>query len=374
MITVQCIRPSWRKTVNRISRQVKVKAQITFLCGICTFLVWISATPAVLAQAESAWAGVLALDAGPGYAGNNAEQAKAAVLGHLVRQENALREFLKKYPQFHAVETRLRLAKVLQMRADLDAKPEFWEEARTLIEQAAIDCPREKRADVDFARVAFLMRSSRGENRRHTILSESRKFQQNHPDDRRVAPLLLEVSSLFDLEPERKEALLLDARKAARDDNTKARIADDLRRVAMLNRPVQLSGVSATGQPLDLAKLRGRPAVLIFFATWSPESIIAVEELNDALLTLPKGSVGLFGVSLDSERARLSRMLEQVGITWPVVCDGKGWESTAVRALGINSVPTAWIVDAEGKLRSLDARTGTVEQLKALTPNTSERK
>jgi hypothetical protein len=38
-------------------------------------------------------------------------------------------------------------------------------------------------------------------------------------------------------------------------------------------------------------------------------------------------------------------------VTW----DGKGWDSPLMRALGINSVPTTWLLDKNGILRSLDA-------------------
>ena len=51
-----------------------------------------------------------------------------------------------------------------------------------------------------------------------------------------------------------------------------------------------------------------------------------------------------------------SGILQELGFR-PVAFDGKGWESPLVRSLGINSLPTLWIVDRKGNLRALNART-----------------
>ena len=53
-------------------------------------------------------------------------------------------------------------------------------------------------------------------------------------------------------------------------------------------------------------------------------------------------------------------------LTWPVAFDGKGWESPLVRGLGINALPTVWLLDARGRLRSLNALENTVAQIRQL--------
>ena len=37
-------------------------------------------------------------------------------------------------------------------------------------------------------------------------------------------------------------------------------------------------------------------------------------------------------------------------------CDGHGWSGEAVRALGVNALPTVWVLDRDGNLLSLNAR------------------
>jgi hypothetical protein len=45
-----------------------------------------------------------------------------------------------------------------------------------------------------------------------------------------------------------------------------------------------------------------------------------------------------------------------LNFTWPINFDGKGWENAVARPLGINALPTVWILDKRGILRTLNAR------------------
>ena len=43
-------------------------------------------------------------------------------------------------------------------------------------------------------------------------------------------------------------------------------------------------------------------------------------------------------------------------LTWPVYCDGRGWEGATVRSVGLNAVPTTWVLGRDGTLLTLNAR------------------
>ena len=62
-------------------------------------------------------------------------------------------------------------------------------------------------------------------------------------------------------------------------------------------------------------------------------------------------------VSLDRSAADGKKVLQTLGIgEWPASCEGKGWENTIARQLGINALPTVFIFDTAGRLRTLNAR------------------
>ena len=157
----------------------------------------------------------------------------------------------------------------------------------------------------------------------------ARHFQSAHPDDARLGALLAEVATLFDLQPQTKETILLDAQRLTADDELKARIADDLRRCALVGKTVPFNFKPAGTAGIDLRNYRGKVVLLIFFAGWSPPALEALDALQRAAVELPKGRVQFVGVSLDTKRERLVALAREKKITWPVACDGRGWESLA---------------------------------------------
>lgn len=56
-------------------------------------------------------------------------------------------------------------------------------------------------------------------------------------------------------------------------------------------------------------------------------------------------------VSLDSEKSALSSFAPRYGDAWTVLCDYKGWDSKPVRDYGVKSIPSAFVLDASGRMR-----------------------
>ena len=123
---------------------------------------------------------------------------------------------------------------------------------------------------------------------------------------------------------------------------------------------------SVQGQEIKLADFRGKPVLLVFFAGLSQPSLAAVASVQRAVAELPAGTVQVVGVSLDEKRETLVATIKARAIAWPVVFDGLSWESPLVRELGINALPTVWLLDARGRLRSLNALENTAAQVRQL--------
>jgi len=196
------------------------------------------------------------------------------------------------------------------------------------------------------------------------MFDAARAFQASHPTDRRLPGLLAEISTLFDLQPKTKQSLLIAAQSRATDEDLKSRIADDLRRIDLIGQEISLRFEAPDGTAVDVADYRGTPVLVMFFSSWSPPAVQAVMSLQKALSDIPADQVQVVGVSLDRNREPLERLVTDQKISWPIICDGKGWESPLIRGLGINSLPTAWLLDREGRLRSLNALIETTGQVK----------
>ena len=183
---------------------------------------------------EEDWQAVVALDAGPAQHPQTAEAAGNMVVAHLAKQEKALRTFLAEHPEdTHAFEAKLRLSRLLQIRADFEQSEKLRVEAASLLESLEKTATPEQRTELEFSKVTRLMRSLHRDNpaQCQALLDAARRFQAAYPTDRRVAPLLAEVATLYDNKPQLKESLLEDALSAVRESDVKARIQDDLKRV-----------------------------------------------------------------------------------------------------------------------------------------------
>jgi peroxiredoxin len=324
---------------------------------------------AVLLLASAAWAGaaadddwqkIIQLDAGPAGEITNAEQARHATVAHLATQQAAYENFLKQHPADpHTVDAKLRLAHLLSVRADAERNPKARSEAARVLDRLAKDpaLPKERLADVEFAKIAIFMRGMNPElpSARESLAEQARRFQSHFPGDSRIPPLLVELATLYDSQPPHKTALLQQAQKLAADEELRCRIADDLKRIAMLGHPVDLKFPSLDGENIDLAAYRGRVVVVCFFAAWSPPSMESLDRVASLGKKYAPNRVQPIGVSLDHEKATAESALKSRGASWPVACDGKGWESPMVRGFGINSLPLVWVLDKGGVLHALNS-------------------
>jgi hypothetical protein len=310
------------------------------------------------ADMEADWNRVIALDAGPGKEPATPQDALKISLDHLDAQEKALRAFLKEHPESaREFDAKLRLARLLGMRAELKDQFEPDEADRLMKEADAIAATPQQRADLDFLRLSQIMRRSQGKRptpeARAQILAAVRQFQKAHPKDPRIAVLLVETSTLYEGAVDTKESLLREAERLTNNPSLKAQIADDRKRISFLGRPLTLEFTGLDGKKHDARMWRGRPVVLLFFASASEPARLAFADLQEALAPFGDGVV-LAAVSLDAKREETLKFLEERKSAIPVAWDGKGWRGELVQRFGINAVPSAWLLDQRGVARSLD--------------------
>lgn len=342
-----------------------------FACVAAAVMLWGSGPGAEaggMGDAAADWQRIEAMEAAPPAAEwKTRDEALAGALETMAKQEQALRAYVAAYPgDAHALDARLRLAHLLASRADLKGASsgvEDRQEAEALLDGLEHDpAMKGREADVAFARISIFMQrvdALSGVNRGE-LLDRARRFAKRFPNDRRVAPLLAEVAGAFEDAPATARGLLEQALPVARTPELKARIGDDLKRLGMVGKPVEMKWRSVQGVDVDLEKLRGRVVLVYFFAAWSAPSMIELDwvkrlERRVDMEANPE-SVQVLGICLDKDPVAVPAMLEDHGIGWPVYCDGRGWQGDLVRSLGINEIPALWVIDRNGILRSLDAR------------------
>lgn len=118
--------------------------------------------------------------------------------------------------------------------------------------------------------------------------------------------------------------------------------------------------LDASGAPVNLAELRGRPLVLNVWATWCPpcdEEMPALEALHQQ-----QGGAGAQVVAVNLQEAPevVAGYLAARGLTLPVLLDSAG---ELAAQLDVTYLPTTFFVDEAGVIRSRVRRTLTLEEM-----------
>ena len=313
-------------------------------------------------QADRLWQTVLEQATGPGNQFTSQAEAVKAMRTHLDKQEAALRDFQRSFPTDpRHYSAAIRLSGVLAAKSRLLTQPDLRDEARKiLVDMAdAPDTPDAVKADAGFALVSQAMEDAGGQpsdRTRDALMEAIRSFERTYPADRRTAGLLTEIATLYDSDPGRKAALLDEALTRTKDESLRARINDDRKRLALLGKPLDLELTPwQGGAPIHVAALRGHAVVILFWASWSAPSLRTLEQLEQMAGRFSGQPVDYLTVSLDKDPKALAATCQAAKLRWPVSCDGRGWEGDTVRTLGINALPTVWVLDRQSNLLTLNA-------------------
>ena len=128
--------------------------------------------------------------------------------------------------------------------------------------------------------------------------------------------------------------------------------------------PLELEGTAFDGSAVDLEDLRGQVVVL---TTWYAACPPCRAEAPDLVALDALDGVSVVGINTEDEAGTAQAFERTFGLTYPSIDDSDGAATAALQGLvAINAVPTALVIDPEGRVA---ARTvGRVEPstLKAL--------
>lgn len=321
--------------------------------------------------AEQDWKEIVALDAGPEQTPKNPAEAIQLTRQQLLAQQKLLLEFLRKYPRDpQAFEARLRLVNIDSTLASLDNNRRGLEQALAKFAELerTIGIPRSSAADAGFRKVSLLFYLARGREleMRDTIVTSATNYHTRYISDPRGPRLLVEAATICDNAPDTKRDLLETALRDTQEEGLRQRINDDLRRLDFLGRKPELKFTATNGQSFDLSREKGHPTVVVFWAADSPHSLVWMKDFISATNKLPASKCKIVTVSLDKDRKTLDDMSKELGLDYPTYFDGKGWDNSISKPFGINAVPTVWIFDQTGRLRTLNARQDYVAAIQQL--------
>ena len=108
-----------------------------------------------------------------------------------------------------------------------------------------------------------------------------------------------------------------------------------------------LRGTSLSGVPVELAQMKDKPTVVVFWASWcgpckkeAPEVVKLAQSYGDR--------VNILGVNAGEDMATAQRASKAWGMTWPVVSDG---DRSLAKRFKLVGVPLVLIIDRDGLVR-----------------------
>jgi peroxiredoxin len=128
------------------------------------------------------------------------------------------------------------------------------------------------------------------------------------------------------------------------------------REMAVGKRAPEIEGLDVDGKTLRLSDHRGEVVVLVFWATWCKHCMEMIPHERELLKRHKAARFALLGVNCDSTREKMRRGMTEESITWPNWFDGSVNAGPIAARYHVASLPTIYVLDADGVIRARDVR------------------
>ena len=110
------------------------------------------------------------------------------------------------------------------------------------------------------------------------------------------------------------------------------------------------------GQPLSIAKYKGKVVLVDFWATWCGPCIMELPNVLSTYAKYRSKGFDIVGISLDKDVQALKEFIKSKGMPWAQYCDGQVWESKMALNYGVMGIPATFLVDGRGIIIGRDLR------------------
>ena len=133
-----------------------------------------------------------------------------------------------------------------------------------------------------------------------------------------------------------------------------------VRRLQLPGNAMEVKGTTLAGEPLDWESYRGKVVLVDFWATWCGPCIAELPNVKKQYAKYHSKGFDVVGISLDDDREKLEKFIEKNDIPWTTLfeteAEQQGWSNPLARYYSVQGIPTAILVDKEGKVVAMEAR------------------
>jgi len=177
------------------------------------------------------------------------------------------------------------------------------------------------------------------------------KFIDDFPTSTDTAEAMMDLGLNQEFAGKSKEALAWYRRVTDDLPNAQqaAKAAGAARRLAIIGKPLSLTGKSLDGKSISLAQLKGKVVVIHSWATWCDLCKKDIETLKKLQIKYARKGLVIVGVNFDETTAEARASTTELRLQWPQL-HGDGLDSTLADELGIVTLPTMYVVNAKGQV------------------------
>jgi thiol-disulfide isomerase/thioredoxin len=120
-----------------------------------------------------------------------------------------------------------------------------------------------------------------------------------------------------------------------------------------------VTGTTFDGDEFNISELKGKVVLVDFWATWCAPCVAELPHVQELYEQHHKDGFEVVGISLDESDTKLADFLHERQVPWITLFEPdpekRGFNTPVVNHYGINELPTAILVDREGKVVSVHA-------------------
>jgi thiol-disulfide isomerase/thioredoxin len=202
------------------------------------------------------------------------------------------------------------------------------------------------------------------------------RFVTDHPqaEDAAEAMLQLAIAQEFSGKPDEARAWYGKIVQQFPSSPPARKAAGAKRRLDAEGKPLALRGTMLDGRAFDLASLKGRIVLVHYWATWCEPCKEDMKTLRQLLAKYGQQGFIAVGVNVDSDRRLADAYVKQERINWPQLFEAGGLDGRLANELGILTLPTMLLIDADGTVASRSLHISELEaELKKRSARSAKR-
>ena len=120
---------------------------------------------------------------------------------------------------------------------------------------------------------------------------------------------------------------------------------------ALIHKPApQFARPDLKGQPISLARLRGKVVLLNFWASWCGPCLTEMPEFMNWQRRFAAQGLQVVGISMDDDAASARKLAEKLKVDYPIAM---GDPKLGQRFGGVLGLPLTFLIDRKGEVRAV---------------------